>query len=260
MGDYADDFTLDELFIATLARQIRDGDRIHYGVESLLPFIAWLLARQTHAPDCTLLTLLGSIDPDPSKLTYSTGDPHILDSALCTISMCRGTGMVRAKGFDLMMFGGAQIDKYGSVNQSFIGNHARPRVKLPGGAGGAEMVHLFQRYVLYRTVHTRRIFVEKVDFVTYPGWIKEVAWRRGGPEKVITNLAVMGFDAQTKQMKLESVHRGVKVSDVAENTGFDLIIPAGVDETEPPTREQIELIREKIDPDGIRKTQFPEAE
>ncbi len=256
MTDYASDYSIDELFIAALAREIQEEERVFLAVEVPICLMAWLLAVETHAPNSGAWTLAGGIDPRPSRLPLSTGDPALIEGALANPDLSTKVGMARRGKNDIMFLSGVQIDRRGNVNNSVIGDFDRPKVRLPGGAGGAEMIHLFPKTVLYRTKHNLKTFVEKVDFITYPGWIDTVSWRRGGPEKVITNLAVFDFDPQSKQMRLASVHPGVTVDEVRQHTGFDLIIPDNVPKTEPPTAEEVALIRNKIDPQGMRKSQF----
>ncbi len=171
MSNYAQDYTLDELFISALAREIKDGDRVILAVEVPLCLMAWLLAKETHAPNSGSWTLAGGLDPRPSSLPLSTADPRLLEGALSTHDLSTKVGMARMGRYDIMFLSGVQIDKYGNVNNSVIGNYIRPRVRLPGGAGGAEMIHLSPKTVLYRTKHDKKTFVERVDFITYPGWI-----------------------------------------------------------------------------------------
>ena len=257
MADYAEDYTIDELFVASIARQIGNGERCILAVEVPLCLIGWLLAKNTHAPDSGAFTpLAGSYEPLPPQVPLSTADPRLFENSLCHLDLSPSGGFMRNGHFQIMFLSGVQIDKQGNVNNSWIGGIEQRKVRLPGGAGGAELVKLFDRTILFRTKHTRRVFVVRVDFITYPGWIDSVTWRRGGPEKVITNLAIMDFDKESRLMRLESLHRGVSLANVRENTGFDLIIPDKVPETEPPTREQVELLRRKIDPEGLRKSQF----
>jgi len=256
MTDYADDFSIDELFIVALAREIQGEERVFLAVEVPICMMAWLLAVEVHAPHSGAWTLAGGIDPRPSYLPLSTGDPALIEGALANPDLSTKVGMARRGKNDIMFLSGVQIDRYGNVNNSVIGGFKRPKVRLPGGAGGAEMIHLFPKTVLYRTKHDLKTFVEKVDFITYPGWIDTVSWRRGGPEKVITNLGVFDFEEKSRQMRLVSVHPGVTVDEVIRNTGFDLIVPRYVPVTEPPTKEEVALIRNKIDPQGMRKSQF----
>ena len=157
----------------------------------------------------------------------------------------------------------AQIDRYGNVNVSLIGDHDHPSVRFPGGLGIPDWMLYVGRVYVYVPKHTRRSFVEKVDYVTglgqLPGGRAERLRRGipgGGPEKVFTNLAVLTFDDQTGLMGLESVHAGSSLEEIRENTGFEFLAPDPVPETEPPTVEQIDLIRNKIDPRGLRKLRF----
>ena len=250
------DYTTSELFIVDLAREIKDGDKISLAVEVPLCLIAWLLAKETHAPNSSSWTLAGGIDPEPTSIPLSTGDPALIENALSILDLSSKVGMVRFGRYDSVFLSGVQIDKYGNVNNSLVGTPERVKVRLPGGAGGAELIHIFKRVVLYRSKHNRQCFVEKVDFITYPGWIESVTWRRGGPERVITNLAVMDFNTEDRRMRLVSVHPGVSVDEVVQNTGFELVIPSDLGETPPPTKEELDLIRNKIDPENLRDSQF----
>ena len=144
----------------------------------------------------------------------------MIEGALVNLDLSSKVGLARRGKDDIMFLSGVQIDRFGNVNNSVIGDFERPKVRLPGGAGGAEMIHLFPKTVLYRTKHNPKTVVEKVDFVTYPGWIDAVSWRRGGPEKVITDLAVMDFGGPSRQMRLESVHPGVTVDQVKKKYGL----------------------------------------
>lgn len=146
---------------------------------------------------------------------------------------------------------------YGNLNATCIGQHEKPRVCLPGSGGSNDVGSLCWRTIIIMT-HERRRFVEKVDFLTTPGYLtglgaREVAGlpRGSGPYRVITNLAVLGFDDETRRMELLSVHPGVTVDQVIENTGFELLVGGEVSTTEAPTGEELRLLREEIDPTGI---------
>ncbi len=256
MVEYSEDYTVDEIFITALAQQFADGERAYLAVEVPLCLMAWMVAKETHAPHSEVLTLAGGHDPQPTKLPMSTVDPQLYEGALCNFDITMQCSILRKGLFDIIFLSGVQIDKHGNANNSVIGSYYKPKVRLPGGAGGGEQCHLYNKFIYFRTKHTRKIFVERVDFITYVGWMDNVTWRRNGPSKVITPLCVMGFDKKTKLMMLESVYPGVTLEEVQDNTGFDLLIPEKVPTTEPPTKKQIELIRTKIDPEGLRKAQF----
>jgi glutaconate CoA-transferase subunit B len=158
--------------------------------------------------------------------------------------------------------GAAQLDMYGNANNSVIGSdyHA-PKVRLPGTAGLGDMGSIGKLLYYWNPNHNPRSLVEKVDFVSAAGYLgggdeRENLGLTGGPQAVVTNLAVLDFDPETKRMRLQSVHPGVTNEQVQEATGFELMIPDDVPETAVPTEEQIRLIRDEIDPDGMRKREF----
>ena len=260
---YASDYTIDELIVASIARNIRDGELVQQGGGTTLGIVAVLLARLTHAPNLKY-NYLASVDPQFD----SVGDPaHSAQAVRGTslrpftidemVSMClRGKTNV----FSTMP---AQIDRYGNVNVSVIGEHQRPTRRFPGGYGISDWFLYAGRVFAYLPRHDTRTFVERVDYVTgqghFPGGVRE-RQRRGipgrGPSRVFSNLAVMSFDEESGLMRLESLHPGVARADVEANTGFDLPAPDEVPETEPPTEEQVALIRDRIDPRGLRKHRF----
>ena len=256
MIENSNHYTIDEQFVTTIAHQFEDGERAYLAVEVPLCLIGGLLAKKTHAPNSEILTLAGGHDPMPVKLPMSTVDPELYAGALCNFDITMQCMVLRKGLFDIIFLSGVQIDKYGNANNSAIGSYENPKVRLPGGAGGGEQCHLYRKFIYFRTKHTRNIFVERVDFITYVGWMDNVTWRRRGPSKVITPLCVFGFDDKTGQMKLESLNEGVTLEEVQDNTGFDLIIPSKIPQTPPPTKTQLELIRTVIDPGNLRKTQF----
>ncbi|MEX2706480.1 MAG: CoA-transferase [Candidatus Freyrarchaeum guaymaensis] len=161
-----------------------------------------------------------------------------------------------------MFFRPAQIDRFGNVDMTLVGDRVRPAIRFSGGVGTADLLVLADRVVYYAPYHERRVFVERVDYVTGAGhlegkWRERLNIRSKGPTKVISNLAVMSFETENKQMKLELVHPGVSVEEVVENTGFDLVIPDDVPETVTPMVDELRLPREKIDPNNLRKIEMP---
>jgi len=160
---------------------------------------------------------------------------------------------------------GAQIDKFGNVNNSVIGDFRKPKVRLPGSAGMGDMGSLDKKIYIWSTTHNARTFVEKVDFRACPGYLDGGDARarlglKSGPQAVVTNLCVMDFEPVSKRMRLKSLHRGVLLQDVQERTGFELVVPGDVPHTEPPTVEQLRLLREVVDPKGMRKIEFRGSE
>lgn len=159
--------------------------------------------------------------------------------------------------------GAAQLDQYGNANNSVIGsNYHAPKVRLPGTAGMGDMGSIGKLLYYWNPNHNPRSLVEKVDFVSCAGYLgggdeRERLGLTGGPQLVVTNLGVLDFEPESKRMRLKSAHPGVTASEVQEATGFELVMPDGdVPTTATPTAEQLQLIREEIDPDGMRKREF----
>ena len=246
---YAEDYTIDELMVATLARTIRDGDTVMHGVASMIPVMAIRLAKATHAPNMVCVNLEG-IDFRPRRCYLTTEYFALGEGAVQWMSLPRLFEHAQRGRITLGFFSGVQIDREGNINTSALGDYEHPDVRLTGGAGQAILAHTVKRIVMWLPRHEPRRMPEKVDFITFPGHHPNVKKRL---DRVVTNLAVMGFDQETGYMKLISVHPGVTVEQVQANTGFELLIPPEVPQTEPPTVEQIRLLREEIDPEGVRK-------
>jgi len=154
---------------------------------------------------------------------------------------------------DYAFLGGAQIDKYGNINSTVIGDYYKPKVRFPG-SGGANDFASFCWRTMIMTVHTKARFVEKCDFITSPGFLtgdgarEEAGLPVGGPYKIITDLAVMGFDEKTKAMRVELLHPGVELEKVQAETGFELLVSPELGRTDPPTEEELRILRDKVDP------------
>ncbi|MFQ5854831.1 MAG: CoA-transferase subunit beta [Anaerolineae bacterium] len=246
---YAEDYTPDELMVATLARTIRDGDTVMHGVASMIPVMAIRLAKATHAPNMVCINLEG-IDFRPQRCYLTTEYFALGEGAVQWMSLPRLFEHAQRGRVSLGFFSGVQIDREGNINTSALGDYQHPSVRLTGGAGQAILAHTVGRIVMWLPRHERRRLPEKVDFVTFPGHHPNVKKRL---DQVVTNLAVMEFDQETGYMRLVSLHPRVTVEQVQQNTGFELLIPSEVPETEPPTVGQIRLLREKIDPEGVRE-------
>ena len=243
-----------ELILTTLAHQIRDGDRVFTGVASPTQMLAILLAKATHAPNLLYFTILGSVNPHPYKLPFSTGDPHLFDECENTITFPEIFDLANNGRMDVAFLGGVQIDQFGSLNMSIIGNPSTgASVRLPGGAGGPLMIRTFRRTISWRPQHSQRCLVDTVPFVTSPGWIPTAkGYRHGGPDVIVTDLCVFAFDRETKLIHLQSVHPGVDVEQVKEQTGFQLVTPHDVPHTPLPTSDEIDALNSQIDLQGIR--------
>jgi len=261
----AGDWTVDELMIAVLASCFSDGDQACNGMASFLPVAAFQLAKLTHAPDLVWLAGAVGLEPRPGPIPASTLEAPLWRDALMYVEQYGDFWTLALNGRWLQKFcvGAAQLDRFGNANNSVIGGdfHA-PKVRLPGTAGLADMGSLDKRLYYWNPNHNPRSLVAKVDFVSCAGYLgggdeRERLGLSGGPELVVTNLCVLDFEPQSKHMRLRSVHPGVPVEQVLEATGFEPLLPAGdVPTTPEPTAEQVRLIREVIDPHGMRHREF----
>jgi glutaconate CoA-transferase, subunit B len=254
-------WTLDELVVAALARELPNDTRAFNGAVSFVPACAYLLARATHAPD--LVWVAGSIgvDPRPKAIPESTLSAGLWEGATMLQSSASDFWPNAQNGrLNTFCFRGAQIDARGNVNNTVIGPYATPKVRLPGGGGMADLGCQVPRILLWSTTHDPRTFVERLHFRSGMGWGDGPGHRErlglpGGPRLCVTNLCVMDFHPQSRRMRLRSVHPGVSVEDVRAATGFDLVVEGEVPETPPPSAEEVTLIR-RLDPTAARKREF----
>jgi glutaconate CoA-transferase subunit B len=250
--------------ISVLASYFEDEDQACNGMASFLPVSAFMLARLTHAPRLVWLAGATGLEPRPAKVPASTLESPLWSDSVMYMEQFGDFWTYALNGRWLQKFcvGAAQLDMYGNANNSIIGSdyHA-PKVRLPGTAGLGDMGSIGKLLYYWNPNHNSRSLVEKVDFVSAAGYLgggdeRERLGMTGGPQAVVTNLAVLDFDPDSKRMRLRSVHPGVTIEQVREATGFELVIPEEVVETTVPTVEQVRLIRDVIDPDGMRKREF----
>jgi glutaconate CoA-transferase, subunit B len=248
------EYTPQELMVAAAAREIRDGEVVFVGMR--LPLIAFALARETHAPTAVGLFECGIVRDSPApELLYTMGDgPNIAGATWCA-RMADLMGLMQGGAVQAGFIGGAEIDRYGNLNTSYIGPRDAPQVKLPGSGGAADIASLAQRLLIIMA-HERRRFVERVSYITSPGYGDGPGWReraglpRGGPAAVITTLGVLGFDPDTKEACLRSYHPGQSPEALRASTGWDLKVTPNVYETPAPTAEELAIIR-RYDPQGF---------
>lgn len=246
--------TASELLCVMSARLLENGQVIFAGVG--VPLLAATLAQRLHAPGLTILFEGGTIGPHivPGQLPPTTNEQRCTRRANMLVSITEVLLLLQRGYVDAGFMGGAQIDQYGNLNSSFIGPADDPQVRLPGTGGGNDIASLAKMIVAMP--QEKRRFVERVDFVTSPGFLRGGASRRdaglisGGMYKVVTDLALLGFDEKTGRMKVEALHPGVTPAQVQANTGFELPVGAGVGFTEPPTAEELAALR-RLDPDRV---------
>lgn len=250
-----DEYTTIELMACAASRTLEDKKSVLVGTG--LPIIAAVLAQKTHAPNLLIVFEAGGIGPRVPMLPISVGDSRTFHKALMASSMDYVMSTAQMGYLDYGFLGAAQIDRYGNINTTVIGAHEQPKVRLPGSGGANDAGSLCWQTVILMQQDARK-FVEKVDFVTTPGYLSGPGAREKaglpagtGPFRVITQLGIMGFDDKSKRMMLLSTHPGVSVKQVKANTGFDLIVSRRITVTELPTAQELSVLRKDIDPAGI---------
>ena len=257
MSDTPAGHTSSEMMIAAAARELA-GQRVCF-VGVGLPNIAVNLARLTVAPDLELIYEAGAYGARPARLPLSIGDPTIVTGATAVMPMLELFGYYLQGGLvDVGFLGAAQIDRFGNINTTVIGDYAAPTTRLPGSGGACEIaINAREVFVIMR--QSQRSFTERIDFRTSPGNLggsgdaervrQEQGWIGRGPSVVVTDLGVYHFD-DDGEMRLDSLHPGAGMEQVREATGWAIRVSAGLHTTPSPGEEELRLIREVLDPDG----------
>jgi glutaconate CoA-transferase subunit B len=243
-----------ELLTINAARLLRDGDVVFVGVG--LPNLACNLARRTHAPNLVMIYEAGVIGAQPTRLPLSIGDPTLVSGALSVCSMYDIFAFYLQRGnVDVGFLGGAQIDRFGNINATVIGDYNQPKVRLPGSGGSMEIAAWANRcYII--TPHQQRRFPEKVDFRTSAGFLDGRSQREAinlggsGPQAVVTDIGIMEPD-YTGELRLTALHPGKTVEQARDNTGWELRVSEVLRETEPPTEQELDILRYELDPNNI---------
>jgi glutaconate CoA-transferase subunit B len=244
-----------ELMACVASRLLENGKSVFVGTG--LPIIASMLAQRTHAPNLLIVFEAGGIGPRIPAIPISVGDSRTFHQAVMAASMDYVMSCAQLGHIDYGFLGAAQIDAYGNLNTTCIGPHDRPKTRLPGSGGANDLGSLCHRTIVLMRQDTRK-FVEKLDYLTTPGYLSGPGARERsglphdtGPFRIISQLGVMGFDEESKRMRLVSIHPGVAVNDVVENTGFKMIIPNKVPMTGKPSGDELRILREELDPNKI---------
>jgi glutaconate CoA-transferase subunit B len=246
------DYNTMELMIVAASRELEDGATV--GVGTGAPCATAMLAQKTKSPNLVIMFEAGGISPQLPTMPISVGDSRTFYKAVMASGMCEIMETCQRGMVDYTFLGGAQIDMYGNLNSTVIGDWAKPKVRFPG-SGGANDFASFCWKVMVITPQDARRFVEKVSFITTPGYLtggnaREEAGlpANTGPHKVITNMAILGYDPESKRMRVESIHHGFTFENVQENCGFELLKAPKVGETPPPTAEELNILRTEVDP------------
>jgi glutaconate CoA-transferase subunit B len=244
-----------ELMALAASREVRDGEVVFAGTG--LPMLGAMLAQRRHAPSAVLVFEAGAVDPEMLHLPMSVGDSRTLVGAAQAAGLFEVfTYLLQGGRIDVGFLGGAQIDRYGNINSTAIGDYQRPAVRLSGSGGSADAAALAGRTILMAR-HEKRRFPERVDYRTSPGWLAGGDSRRAaglgadnGPAAVVTTMGVIRFRPVTREPFLASFHPGLAPEEVQAETGFPLDL-SEAQETVPPTAEDLDLLRRVVDPEGI---------
>ena len=254
MKDKAQHYTLAQLMVTAAAREVADGEVVFVGMR--LPLLGFLLAKSTHAPNAVGIYELGvvreTVAPEP---ILTMGDLPNLSRAQWLADTADLMGLLQQGYVDLSFIGGAQVDRFGNLNTSYIGSLEAPETRLPGSGGACDLASLARRHIIIMA-HEKRRFVPKVDYITSPGygdggdWRQRIGLPRGGPSTVITTMGILRFDPQTREMILASTHPGVTADQVVENTGWPLKVAPDLKETPAPTEAEVAMLHQ-FDPEGF---------
>ncbi|MDC3424060.1 CoA-transferase [Aquibacillus sp. 3ASR75-11] len=247
-------YTTSELMVVAAAREIADHEVIEVGTR--LPILAFTVAKRTHAPNAVGFYDCGIVrDTSVEDMLFTMGDtPNLKGAQWCT-STNNLMYLMQKGDVDAGFLGGAEIDKFGNINTSYIGGIEEPKVKLPGSGGAADIAALSKRLLVIMN-HEKRRLKEKVDYVTTPGygdggnWREEQGLPRGGIGTLITTLGTLKPNMETKELELYSIYPGVSIEEIHENTGWELKHSKYLKETEPPLKEELDVIR-SIDKEGF---------
>ncbi len=250
------EYTLREMMAVAAAREIRDGDIVFCGTG--ISMLAAMAAKHISAPNSVVFFETGAVDSKLEEVPMAVADPRVMfwtsvngslaDSFAVMQNRFTGTRVVG-------IMGAAQIDRYGNLNSTVIGDYHKPTVRFSGSGGACDVASFVNRTLIFMQ-HEKRKFVEKVDYLTSPGWLdgpdgrKNAGLPDGGPSIVITNMALMGFDGKTREMYLKGVFPGITPEQVLDNMGFEVDISRS-EAVPPPSDQELVILREKCDPQRL---------
>jgi glutaconate CoA-transferase subunit B len=250
-----DSYSPSEIMVAKAARELRNKEVVFVGIG--LPNLACNLARRLQAPDLALIYESGAVGAVPSRLPLSIGDPCLVTDSISVCSMVEIFNYYLQGGLiDVGFLGGAQVDRFGNINSTVIGNYSRPKVRLPGSGGACEIA-IHAKKIIIIVKQNKRTFPKKIDFVTSPGFIDHDNQRGKynmpgtGPALVITNLGVYKFSDLEHEMVLLEIHPGISIEDIKANISWNIKISSNLIRTKSPTKKELGIIREELDPDKI---------
>jgi glutaconate CoA-transferase subunit B len=247
-------FTAREMMAIAAGRFISNGDILFAGTG--VAMLAASVAKRIHAPKAVVFFETGGIDPALTELPLAVADPRVMDEASMNSGLIESFSIIAHRKLHTIAFlGAAQVDRYGNLNSTCIGDYNAPSVRFSGSGGACDAGSLASAFIVFMQ-HGKRKFVEKLDYLTTPGWLtggtsrQEAGFKRGGPLAVVTDLGVLKFAEPGKEMYLAEYYPGVTPQQVAENTGFQLDVSAAV-EAVPPTEQELCILRTEVDPQRL---------
>lgn len=249
----AEEYNPNELLICTASRLMPDNTTAFIGTG--IPMLAASLAQKMHAPNLVAIFEFGGTGAILEDLPLAVGERRTFHRAVAASGICDIVETAQRGFIEYGFLGGAQIDPYGNLNSTVIGEHDHPKVRLPGSGGGNDVgSHCWRTIAIMR--HDSRRFVEQVDFITTPGYLDGPGAREKaglppgtGPFRVVTTLAVLGYHPESRRMVLLATQPGVSVEQVLENTGFELLLGEEIEASPPPSEEELRILREEVDKD-----------
>lgn len=249
-------YTERELMAVAAARMINDGDIVFCGTG--ISMLAAMAAKHISAPRSVIFFETGAIDSTLEEIPLAVADPRVMYASSVNGGLADSfaTMQNRVTGQRVVgILGAAQIDRYGNLNSTVIGEYGHPDVRFSGSGGACDVASFVDRSIIFMQ-HERRKFVRRVDYLTSPGWLDGPDGRRkaglpgSGPSAVITNLAVMGFDEKTREMFLKAYFPRTSPAEVLDNTGFEVDVGRAV-EIPPPSEKELRILRERCDPQRL---------
>ena len=247
-------YTNQEMMTISASRLLQNGDVLFAGTG--ISMLAATAAKRINAPDAVLFFETGSVDPVMEELPLAVADPRVMAGACLNSGLIDAFSIVAHRRLHTIAFlGAAQIDRFGNINSTCLGPYERPQVRFSGRGGACDAGSLASGVIVFMT-HEKRRFVERLDYLTSPGWLtggdarKQAGLTRGGPLAVVSDLGVMKFHPETKEMVLAEYYPGVTSATVQEHTGFPIDC-TGACEAAPPTTEELRILREEVDPQHL---------
>ncbi len=242
-----------EMMTIAAARRIKDDDIVFCGTG--VPLLAAVAAKKIHSPNCTVFFETGAIDPDLDEIPLSVADPRVMKGASHHGSLLDAFNFMQNEKTGSKVLGvlsGAQIDAYGNLNSTVIGPYTEASIRFPGSGGACDVASFVGRTMIFMK-HEQRRFVNKLDYITSPGWLNgdssryDIGLTTGGPEVVISDLGVMSFDPDTKRMFLSHYYEASSLEEIADETGFELDTN-GAQLEPPPSENELNILRKVVDP------------